>query len=147
MGKSERAQEICYDWLKWLHQRRFFGPPMPKHIIAMLAMPDSSGDPPDAPLSAELAAFHLGVIGLPDQLGRPFVRIYCGWPAEPIKSLAHREGVCPSVYYDRAHKGAVDALAGMRRAMNLVENMGILLCRGKTIQNSTLQNRQITYTI
>ena len=126
MSRNNQAQELAYNWIKWLHNGRFFGPPMPKHILAMLSMPDTSGEPPDAPLSAELAAFHLGVIGLDESVGRPFIRIYCGWPAEPIKTLAHREGVCSSVYYDRAHKGAADALKGMRRALNVVENMGLL---------------------
>lgn len=140
MSKSERAQALADDWPYWLRNHRFFGPPQPKHILAMLSMPDTGGEPPDAKLSAEMAAFHLGVIGLPDHLGRAFVRVYCGWPNLPIKTLAAQDGICPSVYYDRAHKGANDALAGMRRAMNIVENMGLLLYREKTEQNRPLQN-------
>lgn len=143
MSKNERAQAYAYEWLYWLSNHRFFGPPQPKHIIAMLSMPDTRGEPPDAKLSAEMAAFHLGVIGLPDDLGRAFVRVYCHWPDLPIKTLAAQDGVCPSVYYDRAHKGANDALLGMRKAMNIVENMGILMYREKTKQNRTLQNSEV----
>lgn len=139
MSKNERAQNFADDWLYWLRSRRFYGPPMPKHILSMLSMPDTGGDPPDAKLSADMAAFHLGVIGLPEKLGRPFIRIYCGYPDMLIKTLADEEKCCPSVYYDRAHKGANDALAGMRRAMNMVENMGILMRREKNEQNRPLQ--------
>ena len=126
MSKSLRAQALADDWMYWLHTRSFFGPPPPKHILAMLSMPNVGGEPPNAKLSVEIAAFHIGVVGLPDDLGRPFIRVYCGWPDQPIKSLAYDENVSSVAYYDRAHKGARLALQNMQYAINRAENLGLM---------------------
>lgn len=111
--KNERAQNLAYDWMKWLCTRRLFGPPPPKHILAILSMPDSSGEAPDAALSADMQAFHASVASLPDSIGRAFIRVYCGVPNTPIKTLAFEEGIERNAYYARAHQGASQALRGM----------------------------------
>lgn len=125
MSKNQRAQNLAYDWIKWLRTKSFYGRPMPKHILAVLSMPDTSGEPPDAPLSVELAAFHAGVTRLPAELGRPFLRVYCDCPKAPIKVLADQERVGRDTYYARAHKGAKMALIGMHHALMMAEGLGV----------------------
>lgn len=128
MTKSQRAQDLADEWVYWLHTKRFQAPPERKHILAILSMPDTGGEPPNARLSAEMAAFHVGVMSLPDELGRAFVRVYCGWPNEPIKALAGDDNIGRDAYYERAHKGAAMALVNMQHALNKVENLGLLKC-------------------
>lgn len=128
MSKNQRCQDLVDAWLPWLRSRRFYGPHSPLHILAVLSMPDTRKGPPDADLSEEMAAFNIGVMSLPASIGRPFIRIYCGWPDEYVKVLAHREGVALRTYYDRADEGAKQVLVAMNIAMRMVENLKVLHC-------------------
>lgn len=139
--KNDRAQNLAYDWKQWLMTRRYFGPPMPKHIIAVLSMPNTGGEEPDAPMSAEIAAFHLGVCSLDDKHGRPFIKVYCGFPKGLTKEQWLNEGISERAYYDRAHKGAEFALAEMNRAINRLKYgwEHPLLTLKQPLQQSVLQ--------
>ena len=107
MSKNQQAQSLAYEWLDWLQTRSFFGPPPSKSLLAMMSDKSKpSRQPPNARLSAEIAAFHVAVCGLPDELGAPFIRIYCKWPEQPVKTLAFDVGINQDTYYDRAHRGA-----------------------------------------
>lgn len=127
MSRNQRAQNLVDEWIPWLRTKTFYGRPYPKHILAMLSMPDTSREPPDAKLSAELAAFHLGVVGLDDHIGRPFLRVYADWPDKPIKLLAYEEGIGRDTYYERAHKGASIAIHRMNGALSMIELLAIRL--------------------
>ena len=128
MSRNKQAQALVNDWIPWLKTKAFFGRPNPKHIIAVLSMPDTSGEPPNAKLSAEIAAFHLAVIGLPYNLGRPFVRVYAEWPDMPIKLLSWQEGIERNTYYERAHKAAAMVITQTRRTLESIELLGLRKC-------------------
>ena len=124
--KNQRAQALADDWQYWLTTRRFFAPPEAKNILAMMSdKTRPAKEPPNAGLSAEIAAFHIAVCGLPDKLGSAFIRVYCGWPNEPVKTLAFNAGIERPAYYERAHKGAAQALSAMRHILAMVDNLGL----------------------
>ena len=126
-GKNQRAQNLAYDWLKWLSTRRFFGPPPQKHILALMQQQGLSGETLDAPLSIEMPAFHNAVNALPDNHGRPFLKIYCGFPeGVPVKTLAYSEGIGLRTYYDRAEKAASDVLKQMNHNLVMVETLKLM---------------------
>ena len=126
MSKNERAQALADEWFPWLLTRRFFAPPPQKHILATLIQSEKSREPPNAKLSAEMSAFNQGVVGMDEKCIIPFLRVYCGFPNEPVKLLAHKEKINPDTFYERAHKGASQAVRTMNHLMAMVENLGIL---------------------
>ena len=136
MNKSERAQVLADDWVTWLDDHRFFGPQPKKSIIAQLIEKNRARkEPPDRPLNAEIAAFHVAVMGLSVDQFRYFVRVYCGVPFEPIKTLAFDAGIGRDTYYERAHSAAHQVLRSMDGLLAMVENMGIRTCRSESLQN------------
>lgn len=137
MNKSERAKSLADDWITWLDDRRFFGPPPKKSVLAMLIEKNRSrGEIPDRPLNAELAAFHVAVVGLPQEMFLPFIRVYCGVPDAPIKALAYGAGIGRDAYYDRAHKAAYQVLRSMRSVLAMVENIGLMKQRESVGKNA-----------
>lgn len=127
MNRSERAKALSDDWITWLDDRRFFGPPPKKSVLAMLIEKNRArGEAPDRPLNAEIAAFHVAVMGLPVESFLPFIRVYCGVPFVPVKTLAFEAGIGRDTYYDRAHTAAHVVLRSMNCVMAMVENMEIL---------------------
>ena len=127
MDRSERAKALADDWISWLDDHRFFGPPEKKSILAQLVeKAKRKGEPPDRPLNAELAAFHVAVMGLEIRQFQYFIRVYCGYPFEPVKTLACEAGVSRETYYQRAHEAAHQVLGSMASVMAMVENLGIL---------------------
>lgn len=127
MNKSERAQVLADDWVTWLDDHRFFGPPPKKSILAQLIEKNRARkEPPDRPLNAEIAAFHVAVMGLPVDQFKYFVRIYCGVPFLPVKTLSFESGVTSETYYQRAHRAAHQVLSSMSHVIAMVENLGIL---------------------
>ena len=126
MSRNARAQALADDWQYWLATRRFFAPPEAKNILAMMSdKTRPAKEPPNAALSADIAAFHIAVCGLPDKLGAAFIRVYCGWPNEPVKTLAFDAGIERLAYYERAHKGAAQALSAKRHILAMVDNLGL----------------------
>lgn len=139
--KNQRAQALADDWLYWLMTRRFFGPPPSKNILAMMSDKSRpSREPPNARLSAELSAFHVAVCGLPDHLGAPFMRIYCMWPNEPVKTLAFDAGISRDAYYERAHSGAAQAMRNTKSILAMVQNLGLVKCNDSARQDSARHN-------
>ena len=139
MSRNARAQALADDWFMWLMTRRFFAPPPQKHILARLIQAEKNREPPSAPLSAEMSAFNQGVIGMDEKCVIPFLRVYCGFPNQPVKLLAYNENINPDTFYERAHKGAGQAVRTMNHLMALAENMGLLIHRDSARQNRTRQ--------
>ena len=127
MNRSERAKALSDDWITWLDDRRFFGPPPKKSVLAMLIEKNRSrGEAPDRPLNAEIAAFHVAVMGLPVEAFLPFVRVYCGVPFVPVKTLAFEAGIERVTYYNRAHAAAHVVMRSMNSVLAMIENIGIM---------------------
>lgn len=102
---NPRAQELAQEWMKWHKSRRFFAPPAGKNVLAQF-MPSPTREAPDAPLSAELAAFNLAIHSQDEQSLVPFVVVYCEYRPKPIKWIAHELGISRDTFYTRAHKTA-----------------------------------------
>lgn len=146
MSKSQRAQDLADEWLYWLHTRRFFAPGERKHILALLSMPDTSGEPPNARMSAEMAAFHLGVLSLQDHIGRAFIKVYCRFPSDPVKVLAYQENIGRDAYYARAHAGAEQVLAVMGRKLAMIENLGLRKVSSEYADDDVVEKQTKQYT-
>ena len=144
MSKNQQAQSLAYEWLDWLQTRSFFGPPPSKSILAMLSDKSKpSRQPPNARLSAEIAAFHVAVCGLPDDLGAPFIRVYCKWPEQPIKTLAFDANIDQNTYYSRAHRGAEQAMRNMRHVLAMAQNLGLMKSSDLTRENIARENMPV----
>lgn len=144
MNKSERAQVLADDWVTWLDDHRFFGPPPKKSILAQLIEKNrAKGEAPDRPLNAEIAAFHVAVIGLSVDQFRYFIRVYCCVPCVPIKTLSFEAGIGHNTYYERAHTAAHLVLNRMRSVLDMVENLGLMNDRDVSCFDRTKQSGQI----
>lgn len=56
------------EWADWCRSKRLYSPsPNPKSIIGTLRMPSGGREPPDRPLSAEMARLHLAIMGSGDR--------------------------------------------------------------------------------
>lgn len=137
MSKDKPLKAQFDDWLYWCRTRAFYGPPQPKHILALLSMPDTSREPPSAKLSAEMAAFNLSVIALPDHIGRPVIQFYFDWPANSVKQFVYDEKIGLRTYYDRVHVGEKLIMRGVRCNMALIENLKILHRADFSARNSS----------
>jgi hypothetical protein len=103
---NEYVYNLAQDWIRWMDERRFFGPPAQKNILARLQGGSSSGKEPDAELLPEIAAFHLSVMSLDIGYFVPFVVVYCGYKPQPIKVIAHELGIDRSTFYRRGEEAA-----------------------------------------
>lgn len=110
MARVERAYNMAQDWVLWLDTRRFYAPPEKKNILARLQGGGSSRGEPDARCTAEMVAFNLALTSLPMKLFVPFVVVYCHHKPDPIKVIAHQQGVGQSKFYERAHRAARQSL-------------------------------------
>lgn len=131
---NERAKNLAAEWVYWLNDRRIFGPPPQVNVLVRLMKerdPPASRGEPDGALSAELAAFHVGVIYLEENLFTPFMVVYCGYqtaPAKtPVKAWAAKFGIASPAFYDRAHKAATKVLATMRTVQLMREQEAAIL--------------------
>ncbi|WP_412479899.1 hypothetical protein [Azonexus sp. IMCC34839] len=125
MAMNEQAKELADQWLDWLRTRRFMAPPVPPSLLSLMMKGSISEGEPDGPMSPEMPAFNAAVMALFNQkpeLAYPFIRVYCGFPITPVKSIASEIGVSTKTYYDLAHKGADEVI----RRMNLVINLRLL---------------------
>lgn len=108
--KSE-IDELLHNWIEWIRTRRFYAPPMPPSILALLAK-QSSGEPPNAANDALCAAFNLVLQGAPESERLPFLYVYLKqYRPGPIKELAYALGIDADTVYWRAHKAAPVYLA------------------------------------
>lgn len=125
MQKNERAQELAYDWIRWLDSKRFMSPKLPPNFLTLLMEQSGGAGEPDGRMSKDMPAFNAAVMALIDhrpEMAFPFLKVYCGVPRNPVKSLAGDKGVSPRFYYDQAHKGAAEVV----RRMNLVLSLNLL---------------------
>lgn len=136
MRKNERAERLLLEWVEWSRVHRFFGPPIPPSILALLAYKNKmSRDPPDGALSAEISALHVALVSLPKDKLLPLLRVYLGFPNRPIKWMAYEIGIDRDTYYNRAHKAADDLMRNTNSVMAMVENLGLLKNSGLNDRN------------
>jgi DNA-directed RNA polymerase specialized sigma24 family protein len=102
--KSE-IEELLYNWLYWLGTRRFYAPPLPPNILAMLQQEHGRNkEPPDARNDALAAAFNLVISEAPDDYRLPFLYVYLRQlRPKPIKALAYDLNINQDTVYWRAH--------------------------------------------
>lgn len=110
--RNEQVYQMAQDWLIWLKSRRFVGPPPQKNILVALAEKNKDkGEPPDGPMSAEIAAFNLAINALKAGYLVPFVAVYCDYRPKPVKTLAYELGIQPPAFYERAHEAATKVMS------------------------------------
>jgi hypothetical protein len=109
---DRRLHEMCEAWALWTRTRRFYGPPpLAAGLLARLAggarrMARPGG--PDAPCSAEIAAFHLAVISQPPEaLDRRVFELHYAWRVRNVKAAAAALGISRQHWYAllRAFRG------------------------------------------
>lgn len=125
MQRNEQAQQLAYDWVRWLNTRRFLAPQMPPSFLSLFLERMPSNGEPDGPMSPDMPAFNAAVMAMLTQkpdLAFPFLKVYCGVPRGPVKTIAGNIGVSNFTYYDRAHKGAAEII----RRMNIAINLGLM---------------------
>ncbi|CAN7168501.1 hypothetical protein LJR118_000282 [Acidovorax sp. LjRoot118] len=96
-GEQRDLDDLCERWVEWTRTRRFYSPaPELRSVLGQLTgsslRPLQAGGP-DAPNSAELAAFHLAYIGQPDALDKRVFALYYVYRIKPIKSAAAALGI------------------------------------------------------
>lgn len=113
--KTEIEELIC-NWLYWLNTRRFYAPPLPPNILALLSSEHSGKEPPNAPNDALCAAFNLVIQGAPDAERLPFLYVYLKQHRpQPIKAVAYDLGIDADTVYQRAHKAAPKFLSEAKK--------------------------------
>jgi hypothetical protein len=125
---------LCEAWVAWRQTRRLYGPPPPfTSLLGKLSgkrrLTRQGG--PDAPCSAELAAFHLAYLMQPDALDKQVFDLYYWHRVKPIKAAAEALGIqrrqhwyeLLGAFRRRVHSASraileenESALAGMRRS-------------------------------
>lgn len=114
-SRNEQVYQMAQEWLIWLNSRKFLGQPPQKNILVALAEKNmSKGMPPDAIMSAELAAFNIAVNTLDNGSLIPFITVYCDFKTKPVKTLAIDLGIGRDQFYERAHKAALNVIKTSR---------------------------------
>lgn len=95
--------DLCRRWAAWSRTRRFFGPPpIAPGILGKLTRKGTGarrGGPPDAALSAELAALNLAIAAQPEDVSRKvFVLTYVHCVSD-IKLAADALGISRATWY------------------------------------------------
>lgn len=107
-SRHEHIYQKAQEWLIWLNTRRFLGEAPQKNIlVAMMERDKEKKPPPDALMSAEIAAFNLAVSALDYEHLLPFCAVYCDYRPKPIKTLANEIGIARDTFYERAHETAL----------------------------------------
>lgn len=122
---AERAElhELCLDWSWWCRTRRFYvRPSLPASLLGKLRTPTATrrgNGGPDAIASAELAAFHLAVLGQPSEaLDRKVFELHYYWGVRNVKASAATLGISRQHWYrlvndfrERAYRASREILA------------------------------------
>lgn len=95
--------QVCEEWVAWQRTRRLFGPkPLKGNVLGKMsstrAMPRNTGGP-DAPCSAEMAAFHIAYTCQPDALDKHVFEAYYVHRIKPVKVAASALGVSQPHFY------------------------------------------------
>jgi hypothetical protein len=113
-------EELLYNWIYWLMTRRFYAPPLPPNILALLQVDRRpSKEPPNARNDALCVAFNLIITQAADGDRLPFLYVYLPkHRPQPIKGLAFDLGIDRDTVYERAYAVAPKYL---RQAKELAE--------------------------
>jgi hypothetical protein len=94
---------LSEEWAYWCRTRRLYAPPAATtSLLGRLTKKTSvSGTPggPDAISSAELAAFHLGVVSQPMALDRQCFELHYFWRVKNVKAAAAQLGIGRQHWY------------------------------------------------
>lgn len=94
---------LCEAWGAWCRTRRFYvrtslPPPALARLITRTRTGGAGG--PDAPAGAELAAFHLAVIGQPiEALDRQVFELHYRWRVRNVKAASRELGIGRQHWY------------------------------------------------
>lgn len=121
-NRVPRAWNLAQEWLNWLDTRRFFAPPEKISILGRMSGHSGSGNQPNGPMSAEMAAFHLAVVSLEYRTFRAFVQIYANYPALN-KTCAAELNVTEMGLYTIADTAAREVLKTMHHLVLMHEQM------------------------
>lgn len=115
--RNEYIFALAKDWPRWCRSKQMYCAPQRRNILDQSAR----GEPPDAPLSPEMAAFDaaLRALDLPHQAAVKV--IYCGLSS--VSQLVVASGVSRRQCYYLAHEGADRISAMMCDKMRLSEAM------------------------
>lgn len=94
---------LSMEWAYWCRTRRFYAPPAPNtsllgRLTQKTKVRTNTGGP-DAISSAELAAFHLGVVSQPMALDRQCFELHYFWQVPNVKSAAAQLGIGRQHWY------------------------------------------------
>jgi hypothetical protein len=120
---DSHLHEFCEQWSAWCRTRRFYGKPsLPASLLGKLtsktrATANYGG--PDAIASAQLAAFHLAVLGQPaEALDRQVFELHYLWRVKNVKAAAAQIGIGRQHWYtlvkefrQRAYSASQDILS------------------------------------
>ena len=96
--------ELCVRWNEWRASRRFWAKPsLPVSVLGKLrtkGVGRSVGGGPDAPLDAELQAFHQALLGQPeDALARRVFELHYVWRVRDVKRTTEALKISRAHYY------------------------------------------------
>jgi hypothetical protein len=103
LASDGRLHELCEAWSSWCRTRRFFGrPSMPASLLGKLTSRTRAAQPggPNAACSAQLAAFHLAVLGQPaSALDRQVFELHYLYRVRNIKACAAELSISRQHWY------------------------------------------------
>lgn len=115
-------ESLIEAYIEWLRTRRFYAPPIPQNMLAMLAERNSKiqREPPNANNDAMCAAFNLVISSAPDAERLPFLYVYFKRiRPKPLKCLAADMGIDRDTVYQRAHAAAPKYLSQSKALADL----------------------------
>jgi hypothetical protein len=108
---------LCEAWVQWRLTRRLYGPP--PQFTSLLGKLSGKRRTlarvggPDAPCSAELAAFHVAYLCQPDALDKQVFELHYWHRVKPIKAAARALGIERRQHW-------YELLNGFRRRVNVM---------------------------
>ncbi|MCK6431868.1 MAG: hypothetical protein L6Q68_02385 [Aquabacterium sp.] len=103
MPDRDHLHAFSEGWAAWARSRRMYGAPRyAKASLNKLAARAGLGpvaDGPDAPCSAEYAAFQIAVIAQPESLSRIVFELHYHWRVRNVKAAARELGIGRQHWY------------------------------------------------
>lgn len=107
-SRNEHIFTLAQDWPRWCRSKQMYCAPQRRNILDQSA----TGEPPDAPLSPEMASFDVALRSLDEKRRACVLVVYCG--LRTVSQLVIASGLSRRQCYILAHEGA-DRIAGMMR--------------------------------